>query len=106
MSHGGTRTWTNRDIHLRHISDAGAMVSARKRVKAAASNCNPLIKQLYQVYVEEATGDFEGTSRRSGVSRAAVRRWAKGERDPKLSLVMAVADVLGFDVVLQPKRKV
>lgn len=104
MTYGGERHWPNRNIHLRHISDMGAMKSALRRIQEA-TNCSPLVKQLYQIYTREAAGNLEGLSKRSGVSRAAVRRWAKAERDPKLSLFEAVAESLGYEVILRKKEE-
>jgi len=41
----------------------------------------------------------------SGVSWDAVRSWVQGRREPTMGNLVAVAQTLGFEIVLRPQRQ-
>jgi len=102
---GGERQWSGRDVHLRDIAVRGGIAGAQKRAKQAAANCDPLVKRLIQIVVRDMTGDLVGYTKRVGISREALSRWRRGDRDPKLSLFRAAVEAAGYDLVIVSRRK-
>lgn len=102
---GGERQWVGRDVHLRGIAVRGGMTNARIRAKQAAANCDPLVRRLIEIVVRDMAGDMVAYTKRVGISREALSRWRRGDRDPKLSLFRAAVEAAGYDLVIVSRRR-
>jgi hypothetical protein len=66
------------------------------------ANCPPLVKALYDI-INEELATLDELSQRSGVHAATISSW-RFRRKPNLYAMMAVANVLGYEVVLAPQN--
>lgn len=102
---GGERRWPGRDAHLRDIAVLGGLTNAQRRAKQAAPNCSPLVRRLIAIVVRDMSGDMVAYTKRVGMSREALARWRRGDRDPKLSLFQAAVEAAGYDLVIVSRRR-
>lgn len=63
----------------------------------------PLLQELFDIAWKQGTRqqDIAAAAR---VSPGAVQNWKKGKADPTLRNLEAVADVLGYELVLKPRE--
>ena len=60
---------------------------------------HPIIRWLWKrINLDE--WDQETLARRSGVSSSAMRKWRRGERNPRISELEAVINTLGYKIVI------
>lgn len=85
------------------LGQRGALRAALTRTKPPAKGLPPLVARLMAEMVRQAAGDIRGVASRVGVDVQTLRNWKAGRSDPKLSLFLATADVLGYKLVLQKK---
>jgi transcriptional regulator with XRE-family HTH domain len=91
--------------HLRRIGTKGGLIRAQQAVLPPRAGLPKLVAQLSRLAIKQAAGDFQALADRAGVSRATLRNWRRGVCDPKLSLFLAAADVLGYELRLVRKRE-
>jgi transcriptional regulator with XRE-family HTH domain len=91
--------------HLRRIGVKGGLIRAQQAVLPPVAGLPGLVAQLSRIAIKHAAGDFQAVAQRAGVSKCTLRNWRRGVADPKLSLFIAVADVLGYELRLVRKRE-
>jgi transcriptional regulator with XRE-family HTH domain len=62
----------------------------------------PLIRQIFDEMWDQRVTQ-EDVAAKAGVSWNVLSRWKKGHNDPRLSLFKAVAEVLGYEIVLRKR---
>lgn len=89
-------------LHFENMRVLGAHFSGRANFKKSPSNIDPLLLELSKI-LEENAGLIADICRKAGVSRAAVQRWMHKGTDPKLTLLRAVLNVTGYEIVIVKK---
>jgi transcriptional regulator with XRE-family HTH domain len=69
-----------------------------------APHAYPVLTELRQMRLNHGIKQA-GVARRLGVGKTTLNNWEMGARMPTLAVVVAIADALGHDVVLRPKRE-
>jgi ribosome-binding protein aMBF1 (putative translation factor) len=64
---------------------------------------HPIIRFIWRKMNEDMWSQ-EDLATRSGVSSSAMRKWRRGERNPRISELEAVINAMGYDLVIREKR--
>ena len=78
-------------------------MSCTPHSRVPASNV-PLIRALRDARLASATNQISLTQT-IGVSANIISHWESGRHEPRLSLLIAWANALGFDVTLTPRTR-
>ncbi len=63
---------------------------------------HPFIRFIWRKMNEELWSQ-EDLAKRAGVTSSAMRKWRRGERNPRISELQAVINALGYDLVIREK---
>ena len=64
---------------------------------------HPLIRWIWRK-MNEDLWDQETLEKRSGVSASCMRKWRRGERNPRIQELEAVINALGYDLVVRESQ--
>lgn len=82
------------------LGSKSAVKCAGKRTVAPKAGVAPLVGQLMRRAIKASPGDQTRIAQRAGISRHTLLHWRRGTSDPRLSLFTAVAQVMGYKLVL------
>ena len=63
---------------------------------------HPFIRFIWRKMNEELWSQ-EDLAKRAGVTSSAMRKWRRGERNPRISELQAVINAMGYDLVIREK---
>lgn len=74
--------------------------NAKRRHTEITPSIMPLTKEL--LLLTRAHGDTDNVQRRAGYDTKTLASWARARQSPTLSAFVAIANTIGYDVVLVP----
>lgn len=63
---------------------------------------HPIIRWIWK-RVNQDNWSQEDLAKRSGATSSAIRKWRRGERNPRISELEAVVNALGYKLVIREK---
>lgn len=73
------------------------MAAARKNLKPPTRSMDPAVRKLGELLQPQA-GFVQALADKAGVPIQCLRRYRRGERDPSVSTLRAMLNVLGYDL--------
>lgn len=72
----------------------------QKQIIPDGRGVHPFVRWIWR-QVNEDMWSQEDLARKSGVSASAMRKWRKGERNPRISELEAVINAMGYKLVIK-----
>jgi len=79
------------------------VIQYQRQIIPEGRGVHPIIRWIWKrINLDE--WDQETLAQRSGVSASAMRKWRRGERNPRISELEAVVNTLGYKIVIRERE--